>query len=54
MTGTGTGTAPGTKIGIPIRTRGTLTRVPAGYARTRDLHYIGGLNIIGVVMSRSL
>ena len=38
MTGMGTGTASGTKIGILIRTRGTLTRVPAGYIRTRVHH----------------
>jgi hypothetical protein len=38
MTGMGMGMVMGTKIGIPIRTRSTLTRVPAGYIRTHDHH----------------
>ena len=41
MTGTGTGTGSDTKMGIRIRTRGTLTRVPAGYTHTRVHHYLG-------------
>ena len=39
MTGMGTGTGVDTKLGILIRTRGTLTRVPAGYTHTRVHHY---------------
>jgi hypothetical protein len=40
MTGMGTGIVQDTKIAILIRTRDTLTRVPAGYTRTRVHHYI--------------
>ena len=39
LTGRGTGMALGTENPIRIRTRGTLTRVPAGYIRTRVQHY---------------
>jgi hypothetical protein len=38
MTGRGTGLVMGTKLCIRIRTRGTPTRVPAGYTRTRVQH----------------
>jgi hypothetical protein len=38
MTGMGTGLVMGTKPCIRIRTRGTPTRVPAGYIRTRVQH----------------
>ena len=39
MTGMGTGMGLDTKIAIPIRTRGTPTRVPAGYTHTHGHHY---------------
>lgn len=38
MTGTGTGMAPGTENPTRTCTRSTLTRVPAGYTRTRVDH----------------
>ena len=36
--GMGTGTVPDTKIGILTRTRGTPTRIPVKYIRTRAHH----------------
>ena len=38
MTGTGMGMEANTKIGIHIRTHGTLTHIPARYTRTCAHH----------------
>ena len=38
MTDTGRGTGADTKIDILIRTRSTLTRIPARYIHTHDHH----------------
>ena len=40
LTGRGTGMVVGTESCILIRTRGTPTRVPAGYTLTHGLHYL--------------